>query len=74
MSKNNTMKDSFQVNYEILLKNAERLREEKELDIDSLVPLVEESTRAYQACKQRIDAVRAALAAHLGEGDEEPAS
>lgn len=74
MSKNNAMKDSFQANFDILLKNAERLREEKELDIDSLVPLVEESTRAYQACKQRIDAVRAALSAHLGESDGEPAA
>ncbi len=59
---------SFNEHYLILQRNAERLREEQDLDIDSLVPLVEESAKAYQVCKARIEAVRQALEAHLQQG------
>jgi exodeoxyribonuclease VII small subunit len=64
---------SFHDNFQTLQRNAERLREEKELDIDALVPLVEESAKAYQACKARIDAVKQALEAHLQGETETPA-
>lgn len=68
MSKAKTT-NGFNDNFLILQRNAERLREEKDLDIDSLVPLVEESARAYQVCKARIEAVKQALEAHLQSGD-----
>ncbi|HEX5277784.1 MAG TPA: exodeoxyribonuclease VII [Fluviicoccus sp.] len=71
MSKAKTAGNSFNDNFLVLQRNAERLREEKDLDIDSLVPLVEESARAYQLCKARIDAVKQALEAHLQSGDEQ---
>lgn len=58
--------DSFNDAYRILQRNAETLRRQTEPDIDSLVPLVEESLHAYAICKQRLDAVRKALEAQLG--------
>lgn len=57
--------DSFNENFKILQRNAEKLRNNTEMDIDALVPLVEQSTRAYQICKTRIAAVKAALAKHM---------
>ena len=30
-------------------------------DIDNLLPMVEKATKAYKACKTRLDAVEAAL-------------
>ncbi|WP_194727337.1 exodeoxyribonuclease VII small subunit [Noviherbaspirillum malthae] len=57
----------FNAAYKILQTNAEKLRRQDDLDIDSLVPIVEESAKAYQVCKERIAAVRAALQEHLKE-------
>jgi len=57
--------NGFNAAYKILQTNAEKLRRQDDLDIDSLVPIVEESAKAYQVCKERIAAVRAALQEHL---------
>lgn len=54
-----------------LKQNAERLRRDEEIDIDELVPIVEQSSAAYLVVKQRIEAARQALEAHLPQGDEE---
>lgn len=59
--------NGFNAAYKILQTNAEKLRRQDDLDIDSLVPIVEESAKAYQVCKERIAAVRAALQEHLKE-------
>jgi exodeoxyribonuclease VII small subunit len=59
--------NSFNENFAILQKNAEKLRNNTEMDIDALVPLVEASTKSYQICKARIEAVKAALSKHVGE-------
>ena len=56
--------------YGILKQNAERLRKEQEIDIDELVPIVEQSSAAYRVVMERIEAVRKALAAHLQETEE----
>jgi exodeoxyribonuclease VII small subunit len=58
---------SFNAAYKILKDNAEKLRNQHELDIDTLVPIVQESAAAYAICKERIAAVRATLAEHLQE-------
>jgi len=62
---------SFNAAYEVLRRNAELLRDQEELDIDRLVPLVEQSMQAYRICRSRLDAVRLALESRLGpeEGD-----
>ncbi len=61
----------FNAAYKTLQTNAEKLRKQDDLDIDSLVPIVEESAKAYGICKERIAAVRAALQEHLKEGSPE---
>ncbi len=57
----------FNAAYKTLQTNAEKLRKQDDLDIDSLVPIVEESAAAYRVCKERIAAVRLALQEHLKE-------
>jgi exodeoxyribonuclease VII small subunit len=57
----------FNAAFKTLQANAEKLRRQEDLDIDSLVPIVEQSAKAYQICKDRIAAVRAALQEHLQE-------
>ncbi|WP_286729027.1 exodeoxyribonuclease VII small subunit [Acinetobacter sp. UBA1297] len=52
---------SFKQGYEILKKNAEFLETQEEPDIDNLMEIVEESMRAYKACKSRVEAVQQAL-------------
>ncbi len=52
---------SFKHGYEILKKNAEFLETQEEPDIDNLMEIVEESMRAYKACKSRVEAVQQAL-------------
>ncbi|MDB5728469.1 MAG: hypothetical protein JWQ00_1674 [Noviherbaspirillum sp.] len=57
----------FNAAYKTLQTNAEKLRKQEDLDIDSLVPIVEQSAAAYRICKDRIAAVRLALQEHLKE-------
>ncbi|MBN6739622.1 exodeoxyribonuclease VII small subunit [Acidithiobacillus sp. MC6.1] len=61
--------ESFQKNFVILKEVALTLRNQKEPDIDSLVPLVEKATAAYQACMSRIDAVEKMLESKLNSVD-----
>lgn len=60
----------FNAAYKTLQDNAEKLRKQGELDIDSLVPIVQQSAAAYAICKERIAAVRLALQEHLKEEGE----
>ena len=57
----------FNAAYNVLKTNAELLRAQGDLDIDRLVPIVQQSAQAYQVCKDRIAAVREALQEHLKE-------
>ncbi len=63
--------ESFKANYQKLQEIAQTLSQSQEIDIDELVPMVDEATRAYQLCKQRIEAVEAALNKRLEKEDEE---
>jgi exodeoxyribonuclease VII small subunit len=68
---------SFNKNYKVLKETADWLSQQKEPDIDQLVPKVEQAMEAYKICKTRLDAVQATLA-HYFESDraadaEEPA-
>lgn len=58
-----TFKDAFGV----LQRNANALRTQTEPNIDELLPMVKESIEAYNVCRDRINAVEAALQAALGE-------
>ncbi|MDG6772929.1 exodeoxyribonuclease VII small subunit [Thiomicrorhabdus sp. ZW0627] len=61
--------ESFKANYAKLQEIAQKLSNTQEVDIDELVPMVDEATRAYQLCKSRIEAVETALSKRL---DSEP--
>lgn len=52
---------SYLENYQKLKHIAEIIREQEELDIDQLIPLVEQATQAYKNCQARIEAVEKAL-------------
>ena len=53
--------ESFREAYGVLLRHAQTLRNQDEPNIDDLLTIVTESVNAYKVCKQRIDAVEAAL-------------
>jgi exodeoxyribonuclease VII small subunit len=70
-------KRSFRDAYGVLQQHAETLRDQAEPNIDDLLTIVTESVQAYQVCKERIDAVEAALKAALdgaGVGASGPSS
>ena len=46
---------SFNKNYKVLKETADWLAQQKEPDIDQLVPKVETAMRAYRICKDRLD-------------------
>ena len=56
----------FRTHYATLSRIAARL-EEGEADLDEVLPLLEEARAAYEACKERLEAVRRVL----GEEDDE---
>ncbi|HSX19524.1 MAG TPA: exodeoxyribonuclease VII small subunit [Gammaproteobacteria bacterium] len=62
--------NSFNNSYQQLNAIAQKLRNQSEPDIDALVPMVEEATKAYQVCKQRIEDVKVALKEHFK--DQQP--
>lgn len=66
-AKNEQETKGFNEAYATLQKNAEKLRSQDDLDVDSLVPIVKASAEAYAICKARIASVRAALADDLKE-------
>lgn len=57
--------ESFKDNYQKLQEIAQKLANSSEVDIDELVPMVDDATRAYQLCKSRIEAVETALNTRL---------
>ena len=48
MKKNNKDHDLFSKNYQILQEISDKLSSQNEPDIDNLVPMIEEATRALQ--------------------------
>ncbi|MDM8558211.1 exodeoxyribonuclease VII small subunit [Candidatus Parabeggiatoa sp. HSG14] len=53
--------DSYQENYQKLKQIAEKMRDQEEPDIDQLVAMVNEATKAYKNCQARIESVEKAL-------------
>lgn len=64
--------NNFNTSYQQLNAIAQKLRNQTEPDIDALVPMVEEASKAYQICKQRIDAVKLALQDHFKQQETQP--
>ncbi len=62
---------SFNAAYEVLKNNAVLLSHQQEPDIDQLLPLVEESIKAYNICKARLEAVQQVLEKQIGAAASE---
>lgn len=62
---------SFKENYAKLQVIADQLAQSQEVDIDQLVPMVDEASRAYQICKSRLDAVEIALSKRLDQEEDQ---
>lgn len=62
--------DNFRENYQKLQQIAQKLSQQGEVDIDELIPMVDEASKAYQNCKSRLDAVEKALSERLDKTDE----
>jgi exodeoxyribonuclease VII small subunit len=60
--------ETFKANYDILKEVAETLRNQKEPDIDALIPMVDRALGAYKICKDRLTAVKTAFGERLPEG------
>lgn len=58
---------TFKEAYGVLNRHAQTLRNQQEPNIDDLLGIVTESVDAYKVCKQRIDAVEAALEQALAD-------
>ncbi len=58
---NKKTSESYQENYQRLQEIAQKLSQSDSIDIDDLVPMVDDATRAYQFCQSRIEAVESAL-------------
>jgi len=67
----NNNSQGFNENYKKLKEISDDLSRQSqgEPDIDGLLPKVEEATKAYKACKERLDAVEKALAEQLPNSD-----
>ena len=64
----NADSDSYKAHYAILKEVAETLRNQKEPDIDALIPMVDRALASYKICKERLAAVKAAFGERLPEG------
>ena len=60
--------DTFKAHYDILKEVAETLRNQKEPDIDALIPMVDRALASYKICKERLTAVKTAFGERLPEG------
>jgi exodeoxyribonuclease VII small subunit len=70
-TKKNNEAQSFKDNYARLQEIAQQLSQSDAVDIDQLVPMVDEASKAYQLCKSRLDAVEAALSQRIEQEDKD---
>ncbi|RCW69515.1 exodeoxyribonuclease VII small subunit [Pseudorhodoferax soli] len=69
-----TQPQTFREAYEVLQRHAQDLRNSDEPNIDDLLSVVTQSVAAYKVCRQRIDAVEAALKEALADVGESPST
>lgn len=72
MNDNNNDDMNFKQAYEVLEKNAEKLKSENNMvDVDELVTIMEQSQKAYEICQQRIEAVKKTIERFAGDTNEQ---
>lgn len=65
--------DNFSHSYDTLKKIAESLRNQREPNVDELIPMLEEATKAYKICQSRLEAVQLALKNYLPQKEDSEA-
>jgi len=62
--------NSFNKSYQVLKQTADWLSQQKEPDIDQLVPKVERAMKAYTICKDRLTKVQETLGHYFEKEDD----
>lgn len=62
--------ENFSHSYDKLKTIAETLRNQREANVDELIPMLEEATKAYKICKGRLESVQLALKEYLPQTDK----
>lgn len=57
--------EGYAMNRAILRDVAERLRNEPDIDLDELIPLIDRASAAYKICRSRIETVEKLLEERL---------
>ena len=65
----NQTEKTYQQNYQILESVVQQLSQNQNIDIDQLLPMVDQASEAYKFCKSRIDAVESALSERFNQQD-----
>jgi exodeoxyribonuclease VII small subunit len=63
--------NSFNKSYQVLKQTADWLSQQKEPDIDQLVPKVERAMQAFQICKDRLTKVQETLGQYFEKEEGE---
>jgi exodeoxyribonuclease VII small subunit len=70
MSEENQLdSNSFNKSYQVLKQTADWLSQQKEPDIDQLVPKVERAMQAYTICRERLTKVQETLGQYFEKGE-----
>ena len=64
-------KASYQASFKVLEEISERLQSNELVDVDELIPLMDQATQAYNVCKERLEAVEKALESRIDAIDPE---
>ncbi len=62
--------ENFTHSYETLKTIAETLRNQREPNVDELIPMLEAATKAYKICQSRLASVQLALKEYLPQTDD----
>ena len=68
---NQENQESYLAQYQVLENVVSQLSQQQQIDIDQLLPLVDQASYAYKICKSRIEAVEAALNERFESEDTE---
>ena len=60
-----TNPEGYAANRAILREISEKLRRENDIDLDELIPLIDQASAAYKVCRSRIETVEKLLEERL---------
>ena len=69
-SKQQTSPQTYQQNLQLLQQISAKLQDSENVDVDELIPLLDQAKHAYAFCKGRLDEVEKALKQRLQEQDD----